>query len=769
MRKKYLSKIFFYSLLIVAFLKIFPQRLFPGDNLIGLYHPYRDFFSNLYPAGFPYKNPLITDPFLQLFPWKYLSISAFKNLSIPLWNSYSFSGYPLMANFQSAAFFPLNILLFLPFELGWQVFILIQIPMCAIGMYLFLKKVSISHLAAIFASICYSLSGFTIGWLEWGNIGYIFALLPISLYFILCLSEKRTKKNSIFLYISLISLGLAGHLQMEVYALAVILGLIIFTYFDKKNIQNTGYIFLIFILSILSTAFQLIPTFELIQNSYRSIDIAYLNQADWFIPTQHFISLLAPDFFGSPARLNYWGVWNHLEFNLSVSVAGIFFAFLGVSRKRFVAFIFLVLVASSIFATKNPLSEVIYLRNLPFLSSAQPSRLIFIIIFCISTLSAFGIDRFYNFQVSAKKTALVSIILIACLGYILYLTFFNFTIFGPIDFANNQITAVRNMILPLVLAFFILAIISLTFLKLLPRKIAVLIIIASSVFELGYSANKFLPYSNSQMVFPQTKLIEFIRHDTGKFRISTSDDRILPPNISGQYGLESVEGYDPLYLKNYAEFISMIETGNENDVKFNRIVRPKNNNSKLFPLLNVKYVLSFDSQLNGSTPVFSEGITNVFVNKNFIPRAFTVKNIISAKDTNVSKQALLNSDFDPKSQAVVIGHDTVKSSSGNNVGGIATISLYSADKVIIETNDTQDSFLVLLDSYFPGWTAKVNGKNSQIFQTDHAFRGVDLPAGNNEVIFEYNPKSFYLGLIIAGLSMFTCIVVIARSKYVIKN
>ncbi len=324
MLKKYFRKIIAVIIFFAAAVVLWPKKLFPGDNLVGLYHPFRDLFSNIYPAGYPFKNALITDPFLQIFPWKYLTIDAIKNFSLPLWNPYSFSGYPLLANFQSGVFFPLNIILLSSGLSTWHLFILVQIPVTFISMFLFLRMLSVSKLGSIFSSICYSLSGFSIGWLEWGNIVYIFAFLPLALYFVLRLEQSFSRKNVFFFYLSLILIPISGHLQFTFYSYLVIAFFTIFTFFNNRLISKAPQLLIIFILSILTVSIQIFPTLELIKNSYRSIDISYFGQEDWFIPFRHFVSIISPDFFGSPARQNYWGAWNHLEFNMSFSISAIF-------------------------------------------------------------------------------------------------------------------------------------------------------------------------------------------------------------------------------------------------------------------------------------------------------------------------------------------------------------------------------------------------------------------------------------------------------------
>src|SRR3989344_8112311 len=121
----FISKHFFFLFLIIVIVFFFSKTLngllpIPSDTIVGLYHPYRDYYAKEYPNGIPFKNFLITDPVRQQYSWKKLSIEILKDKEVPSWNPYSFSGTPLLGNFQSAVFYPLNILFFsLPFEYSW--------------------------------------------------------------------------------------------------------------------------------------------------------------------------------------------------------------------------------------------------------------------------------------------------------------------------------------------------------------------------------------------------------------------------------------------------------------------------------------------------------------------------------------------------------------------------------------------------------------------------------------------------------------------------
>src|SRR3989344_7176291 len=61
----------------------------------------------------PVKNNAMPDVITQIYPWKHFTIETLKNGQIPLWNPYSFSGTPHLANYQSAVLSPFNILFFI--------------------------------------------------------------------------------------------------------------------------------------------------------------------------------------------------------------------------------------------------------------------------------------------------------------------------------------------------------------------------------------------------------------------------------------------------------------------------------------------------------------------------------------------------------------------------------------------------------------------------------------------------------------------------------
>ena len=57
------------------------------------------------------------------------------------------------------------------------------------------------------------------------------------------------------------------------------------------------------------------------------------------------------------------------------------------------------------------------------------------------------------------------------------------------------------------------------------------------------------------------------------------------------------------------------------------------------------------------------------------------------------------------------------------------------------------------DTFYPGWKAYVDERETKIYRADYAFRAIFVPSGKHTVIFSFNPKSFKIGAIISGVGV----------------
>lgn len=737
MINKLLPFLGFVSLVLVLFWQFFLKGFLPipSDTIVGLYHPYRDFYEKNYKNGIPFKNFLITDPIREQYPWKKLTLDGLKKVEIPLWNPYSFSGTPNLANFQSGAFYPLNILFILPFNLGWSIFIMLQPLLAGFFMYLFLRNLKLGYMPAFFGGMVFAFSGFFTTWLEWGNVLHTALWLPLIL---LSIDKLSNKKNWFFvLTFSLASAFFAGHLQTFFYLILVSIFYFILRFRQTKNIRFLTLFGSSLFLSLILVLPQLIPTLKFITLSARQSDQFVWQQSGWFIPWQHLIQLVIPDFFGNPATLNYWGVWNYGELVSYVGIIPLIFVFFAVFKRREKEVIFfeVVLLLSLAFSLPTIVAKIPYLLNIPFLSTSQPTRLIFLIDISLAILAAFGLDKFM--KTKTIKEILIPMGLVAFLFFLIFLTTWsNVFRIEPTDLA----VAKRNIIFPLSIFIFSFVLL-ISYFKLNKKfgKYVIFLFIVITIIDLFRFSWKFNAFSNKDYLYPTTKSISFLQKNLGNFRIATADARIFPPNFSVVYKIPSVEGYDPLFLNNYAELISSINR-NRPDIAppfgFNRIVRVENLDPKFLSLLGVKYILSLtDLRSLGFEQVFEEGQTKIFENNNAVPKIFLAKKLEYAKNKQEAINLIFDDNFDPKRTTIVENAPSLRI----NGNGSAKLKSYNNNKVEISTETKSQEFLILSDIFYPSWKAKLeSGGELPIYKTNYIYRGVVVPPGKNTIIFYNN-------------------------------
>ena len=201
---------------------------------------------------------------------------------------------------------------------------------------------------------------------------------------------------------------------------------------------------------------------------------------------------------------------------------------------------------------------------------------------------------------------------------------------------------------------------------------------------------------------------------------------------------------------------------------------------KIIKFLNVKYLLQLRSnsiEENAATQLNSKRIDEYqkmaawdsarwYVQLTEIngpmPRINVVPHYLVMKsDTVEQKQAIFRHFFDESfdfSNAVILEEPIGQFSEIQNVHfRIKEGPSYENPnqvRAVIETD--QDGILVISDVFYPGWELYINQKKQKIYKANTAFRAAFLKAGNNEVFFKYQPKSFKFGLCLSliGIAVF---------------
>ncbi|HEY9787087.1 MAG TPA: hypothetical protein V6D17_16970 [Candidatus Obscuribacterales bacterium] len=87
------------------------------------------------------------------------------------------------------------------------------------------------------------------------------------------------------------------------------------------------------------------------------------------------------------------------------------------------------------------------------------------------------------------------------------------------------------------------------------------------------------------------------------------------------------------------------------------------------------------------------------------------------------------------------------------IDGFARIERDDRERLEIYAENNEMCFLVLTDSYFPGWKAYDNGKETKILLADGLARAIVLPPGKHRIVFEFLPLSYFVGLALSALSL----------------
>ncbi len=740
------------------------------DALAGAYYPWAG--QNWgFMAGVPFKNISLTDVFSQLFPWRSLAVDLIKHGVAPLWNPYSFSGYPLLANWQSAPFYPLNFLMVLFGNArGYGFMVFAQPILAASFMYLFLRQIKLSKAASSLGAIVSAYSGFVMVYLEYATIGQILIWLPLILFFI---EKYFVNKRSRFLAFSALCLFpvlTGGFFQPAFYVVLIAFAYYFFRCLALPKEENKPKLLvfgaIVFLIGAATAAVQLIPTMELLNYSIRNLDGNITAYNYGLLPTLNFITFLAPDFFGNPATANYWGTIQYQEVTGYFSIIAFALAYLGLlSRKRnwrlnFFSFLF---VISIILAFDNPVGRAIYQFRIPLLSTGYASRWLIVTAFSGAFLASFYVER-----LNRKKLFSILALILATLIFVYGLIWKQII---PIEPPFDHI-ALRNLILPMAL---VSASIGISVL-IKNRNFAKWLLLILVAFDLGRFTVKFTPFSEPQYTERSIPVFDYIKSQNGIDRVISDIGAILPANTWMYAKLYSPSGYDPLLVKDYAIFFRGLNTGQKeasesfegfDRAPYTRYLNVVNTNSSLLDLVGTKYLLGvkYDpygkirpwGEINKAAinqnkykPVFESGESIVFQNQTAMPRVDLFYQAESEMN-NVRAVEKLVEGFDFRN--VLLLNEEAPSQYAPGENDSVQITKYSENIISFQTKTENGAYLFLSDTYYPGWKAYVNGKAGKILRADSVFRAVELPPGAATVEMIYSPDSFKAGAVISAIAL----------------
>lgn len=749
---------------------------FPSDYQVAFFSPwsaYKELFI-------PVKNDSMPDIVGQIYPWRFFAINSWKDLQVPLWNPNSFGGTPHLANYQSSVLSPLNVGFFLfPFINWWSFLILLQPLFAGIFTYYYARTLSIRREAAIVSSLSFMFCGFLVSWMAYGTLGFAILYLPLALFAIEKYFDQEKAKYLFLLCISIPLSFFSGHFQISLYFLLFLSSYLLFKAFQTKNIRSSIYLSLAVLFGLFITLPQLLPSAELYLQSFRST----IFQKTEVIPWGYVGTFLAPDFFGNPVTRNAW-FGHYAEWNAYFGLIPLFLAFYALFyfKKRFVLFFAIAGLISLLLAFQSPIQDLLLFLRVPVLSTSALSRIIVLFSFSGAILAGFGFT-FLLEDIKGrryKKLFIVSIIFILC-----FATLWGIALSKMFFTPEHSHIGVSNLRLPSVIFVGLLAsfCIAYFFKKRDALIVVILVVIVLLTLDMLRFANKWLPVAPKPLAFAKTEVMD-------KVKVLPSD------RVFGKFGAEAavyyslpvLDGYDAVYIRRYGQFIASINTGKLTDSPRSGvdIATGGKHLRKAANFLGVRYFIHklSDGQNVWEFPfwkynpttiklLFDDSHYQILQNDNAFPRAFLVSKTVTIKNP----QKILNTMFNSKTNLRNVAVIEENPEKQQLLTGKAEIKTYTPNKIEIQTKTAKSksnnsSFLVLTDSFYPGWKVYLiekdgSQKELKIYRTDFAFRGVFVPNGTQNIIYVYDPASFRYGVyaaIIGILGIGSLCYIVSRQK-----
>ncbi len=114
----------------------------------------------------------------------------------------------------------------------------------------------------------------------------------------------------------------------------------------------------------------------------------------------------------------------------------------------------------------------------------------------------------------------------------------------------------------------------------------------------------------------------------------------------------------------------------------------------------------------------------------------------------------------PADQEILLtnGQPLPDSTNSHSEQDSVTITGYQSQRVDLQVSTSRAGYLVLCDSWYPGWYATVDGTAVPIYRADFIFRAIAIEPGDHFVTMEYRPMSFAVGEAVSGLGALACVI-----------
>jgi hypothetical protein len=714
-------------------------KVLGGDDLILFTPPFHP-----PPGQTRAANPYMFDAAWVFHPDMLVAREQLRKFELPIWNPYQGAGQPLLASQQTAPLYPLNWLAFVfPFwhALAWIA--LLKVLLAGTGTFLFARALRLDVPAALLAAVAFAFSTYLTDWVAHPHSN-VYVLLPWLMLAANRVAVRGAWRDALLLACAtgLSLLGGQPESSLLVFLPAAAWCLCRPTAAEDVAIsvgRRAGLFAVGSLLGLGAAAVVLVPFAEILQHSQ---DVSRSGGPGSWTIAQTF---LLPEHWGRPDKFQLaGGPFNYPERTGYFGTLPLLIGAMGLVLRRRREQIFFVVLG--VLALGLVVSIPVYSHlaaGAPGLSVINRFRALIVCCFCGAMLAGFGLQSVVEAVRAGKRRlvlgAVAGVTLPAAVWVAVHADFS-----APLDPALSQLPVLGHdrqpaavVELAVALRWWLLAAFGLVLIAAaavrprLASAVAVAAIVITAVdlvtMDRGYIP-AIAPAAANPAPPPQ---IRYAQAHAGHYRVGGGPG--LEPNLAERFGLRGARIHALPALERRTQLWFELGGGG-------LLQRLTFASRKLASLFSVKYVFSGPdaSGYPGTRPV----LPGLRVNLGALPRAWiayswtpahgqadAMRRVARAKDLTVP----VLDGVPPPPAGAPRGVDRVRFVADND------------RMVVLDVQARRAGFLILGDTYYPGWQAKVDNEPVDVHAADVAFRAVSVPAGRHVVRFDYRPASVRIG------------------------
>lgn len=717
---------FLFLALTLAFLNgaVFTSRLPVPVDEVARGYPYRGIFGEI-----TAKNPLTNDTVKLFLPWMQVAREELLHGRAPLWNRYAFSGYPLLANGESAPFSPFFLAtLFVPLPKQIVAMAGLKIFVSLLFGFLFLKRERLSDAAAVLGSSAFAFSVFETVFLYYSTVT-VTALLPAALFALFYAMDVEAKRGVVLSALVVGSLMASGHPEsvLHIAMAAFVLFAIDFGLARERRQWLARFRFPLLgaVMGLVLSAPSWVPVAEQVLLSTRFAELRHAAHEP-ALPWAAAWAMVAPNGFGNPVRHNWSWIHNYSTiassyFGLVVTAA---FAAANLSRRGALKYRLwsIAAVVSFLVAMQWTFVGSVFWK-LPLMSVSANDKLRFVACFLVAAVAAKWLDS----RPSALAFGALALPLIVLVVY----AWWKHPAIGRPQDLTGAIAALSLLVMLIVPQWR----------GAIPFAAAVLCVIELFTFNVPFNA-----LVDAKYYRPRLPIIEALkkRAPNEPFRIAALDWAFLP-NAAAQYGLEDVRGSDPMSYATYTDFLSLIATEDAGT----DVLRVINVDHPALDHLNARFLITAPGASAGEKwrLVYRAADGRIFENRGVLGRFYAPAAVQHRASVLMSEVGAI-SDF--RTLAIVAdGRDAFERNGGVSVDAIEQVAPAS---LRFRARASGPALIVSSEPWDRWWAARANGRRCRTIAVNGAFVGVYVPSGDSHVTLSYEPWSYYGSVAAAAIA-----------------